>query len=49
MMLQEVSINPAVKMQDVVRLDEEMEFQVISDGDEDGPIMLSLKRIQYEK
>ncbi|TFJ86067.1 hypothetical protein NSK_002887 [Nannochloropsis salina CCMP1776] len=45
----EVSINPADKMQDIVRLDEELEFQVISDGDEDGAIMLSLKRIQYEK
>ena len=49
MYLQEVSINPADKMQDLVHLDEEMEFQVISDGDEDGAIMLSLKRIQYEK
>jgi predicted RNA-binding protein with RPS1 domain len=47
--VQEVSINPATKMQDIVALDEEMEFQIISDSSEDGPILLSLKRIQYEK
>jgi hypothetical protein len=47
--LQEVNIDPGVKVQDVVRLDEEMEFQVISDGDEEGVAMLSLKRMQYER
>eukprot|EP00952_Eustigmatos_sp_NYUAD-ZCMA_P002196 9799-Eustigmatos_ZCMA.PRE.1 len=36
-------------MQDVVRLDEELEFQVLSETNDDGPILLSLKRIQYEK
>jgi len=47
---QEAHINPAVKLQDVVHLDTEMEFQVMTDPDDEaGVVLLSLRRIQYEK
>jgi small subunit ribosomal protein S1 len=46
----EVSIYPSVKVEDTVTLGAEMEFQVISDADdENGVVYLSLKRLEYER
>lgn len=46
----EVSIYPSVKVEDTVTLGTEMEFQVISDADdENGVVYLSLKRLEYER
>lgn len=46
----EVSIYPSVKVEDSVTLGTEMEFQVISDADdENGVVYLSLKRLEYER
>jgi small subunit ribosomal protein S1 len=46
----EVSIYPSVKVEDTVTLGQEIEFQVISDADdENGVVYLSLKRLEYER
>jgi small subunit ribosomal protein S1 len=37
------------ELSDIVPLDTEMEFQIISEEDENGQLIVSLKRIQYKK
>lgn len=36
-------------MEDMVALDEEMDFQIISDEDENGQLLVSIRRIQYRQ
>jgi len=40
---------PGVRVEDMVELDLEMNFQIISEEDENGQLMVSVKRIQYKE
>jgi small subunit ribosomal protein S1 len=39
--------NPGDDIDDLVSLDQEMEFQIISEEDENGQLLVSIRRIQY--
>lgn len=46
----EASLQPVgTQIESMVDLDTEMEFQIISEEDENGQLMVSIKRIQYRK
>ena len=40
-------IQEGINLEHMVNLDEEMEFQIISDEDENGQLLVSVRRIQY--
>jgi len=40
---------PGDNIEDLIKLDEEMEFQIISEEDENGQLFVSVRRIQYRQ
>jgi len=47
---QEVAlVNVGKNIEDLVDLDDEMDFQIISDEDENGQLLVSIRRIQYRQ
>lgn len=46
---QEAALDQDIPIEEAVPLDTEMEFQIISDEDENGQLLVSVKRLQYQK
>lgn len=46
---QEASLDQDLNIEDAVPLDTPMEFQIISEEDENGQLLVSIKRIEYKK
>merc|ERR1719502_399934 len=49
MPLREAALIPAGDISSSVGIDESRDFQIISDEDENGQLLVSIKRIEYEK